>query len=94
MMENFTFQAPTTVGRRTFVVERASGSGVSSSGTLREPGGRIPLLRWTYRTKGHLGEVIQLDAGACGDADETEDQVQRQVVRAFDQYIQQRPTYR
>jgi hypothetical protein len=94
MTENFTFQATTTVGRRTFVVERASDSRVSSSGTAREPGAGALLPRWSYRTKGHLGENIQLDAGPCSGVDETVDQVQSRVVRAFDQYIQHRPTYR
>jgi hypothetical protein len=88
MTENFTFQAATTVGRRTFVVERASDGGVPTSG------GTGPLLRWSYRTKGHLGEVIQLDAGVCDGLDETVDQIERRVVRAFDQYIQHRPTFR
>jgi hypothetical protein len=78
MTDNFTFQATTTVGRRTFVVERVSDSGE----------------RWSYRTKGHRLEAIQLDAGACGGVDETVDQVQGRVVRAFDQYIQHRPTHR
>jgi hypothetical protein len=94
MTDNFTFQAATTVGRRTFVVERAPDTGVASSGTARDSAARAPVLRWSYRTKGHLGEVIQLDAGPCEGLEETADQVQRRVVRAFDQYIQHRPTYR
>jgi hypothetical protein len=78
MTEDFTFVARTNVGRRKFVVERASGIGAST--------------RWIYRTTGHLGESIQLDAGICDGLEETETDVQSRVVSAFDQYIQHRPT--
>jgi hypothetical protein len=91
MTDDFTFVARTNVGRRTFVVERASPSGASSAATPRDPGARPAPSRWIYRTTGHLGETIQLDAGACDGPDETETEVQSRVVSAFDQYIQHRP---
>jgi hypothetical protein len=59
-----------------------------------EPGAAGVSPRWIYRTRGHLGEDIQLDAGACGGVDETEEMVRSRVVRAFDQYLQHRPAHR